>query len=351
MRKVRDDDGAVAIVVALLAVVLFGFGALVIDVGALYEERRQLQNGADLSALSIAQSCAAGSCGAFAADAETYADGNASDAVSRIPANGVCGTTSVGLPSCVNPPSGLVGSGYVRVDTRTETSSGSSLVPPFLSKVLDPTYDGTEVGAQATVIWGAPRAVNADLAITFSQCEYARLTQDSSGNTVYAEAPFNPSLERIIYFHDTTEAGSCPAGPSGADLPGGFGWLDATSGCTATITNGWAGDQTGAAASRDCKAALRSLLGKTVLIPVYDAVNGLSGTNGEYRIWSYVGFVLTGWNFPGTQQSSSTLTVRPNPCRSSQTCLSGYFVEVVAPAAGPVSNGPDQGVRVVQLIS
>ena len=32
----RGDDGAVAVMVALLSLVLFGFGALVIDVGALY---------------------------------------------------------------------------------------------------------------------------------------------------------------------------------------------------------------------------------------------------------------------------------------------------------------------------
>lgn len=349
MRRMSDDDGAVAVLVALLSVVLFGLGALVVDVGALYSERRQLQNGADAGALAVAQSCAAGDCGAFLADARGLADDNALDRVSRVEDGEVCGTAP--LPACAEPPGDLPGDGYVRVTDRTRQTGGGTLVPPFLAKVLVPDYDGTDVEASATVVWGAPGGIDAQLAITFSQCEYDRLTRDSDGDAVYATAPYDPALLRTVYFHDTTEASSCPAGPSGADLPGGFGWLDSDGACTATVTNGWAEDRTGSAASQDCRDALRAQLGKTVLIPVFDAVNGLNGTNGEYRIWSYVGFVLTGWNFPGTRQASSYSTATPNPCAPSQTCLSGFFTEVVAPAAGPVTDGPDQGVRVVQLIS
>ena len=38
--------------------VLVGMAALVVDVGAVVEEKRQLQNGADAAALAVAQSCA-----------------------------------------------------------------------------------------------------------------------------------------------------------------------------------------------------------------------------------------------------------------------------------------------------
>ena len=349
MRRLSGDDGAVAVVVALLAVVLFGFGALVIDVGALYYERRQLQVGADSAALAVAQSCANGDCGSFTADADAFADGNALDGAARIKPGNVCGSTSVGLPACTDPPAGLVGSGYVRVTTHTEEADGTFLVPPFLARILVPDYDGTEVSASAVVAWGPPGGVNADLALTFSQCEYERLTQDADGDTVYADEPFDDdaALERTVYFHDTTEASQCGAGPSGADLPGGFGWLDADENCTAVVTSGWVGDDTGAAASNDCKAALDALLGKTVMIPIFNELNGLTGTNGEYKIWSYVGFVLTGYRFPG----ASHPTGADAPCDSSQTCIRGYFVETVAPADAPIGSGPDQGVRVVQLIS
>ena len=358
MRRLKSDEtGAVAVIVAILAVVLFGFGALVIDVGALYHERRQLQNGADAGALAVAQACAGGDCGAFTADAEAFADDNALDQRSRIPAGGVCGSVSAGLSACTNPPEGFAGEGYVRVTTRTEESDGSSLVPPVLARVIDPDYDGTEVGAQATVIWGVPDAVEAELALTFSKCEYDKLTLgpdtdgDGDADPAFAKEPYAASMERVVYLHDTTEASSCPSGPSGADLPGGFGWLDADANCAATIADGWAGDDTGVSASKDCKVALQALLGQTVLIPVFDNVNGLTGTNGEYHIEGYYGFVLTGWNFPGTQQPSAYRTTTPNPCANKQTCISGFFVQVAAPSVGPVGTGPDYGVRVTQLVS
>ncbi len=352
MRRVKGDDGAVAVMVAILAVALFGFGALVIDVGALYAERRELQNGADAGAFAVAQACAGGDCGSFTTDADAFADDNSLDAASRIPAGGVCGTESVGLPPCVSPPTGLAGSGYVRVTARTEEPDGTTVVPPFLAGVLDPDNDGgQDIGASATVIWGPPTLKEADLALTFSTCEYNRLTKGADGKTVFATEPYDPALERVIYFHDTTEAGSCPGGPSGADLPGGFGWLSSDADCSATIEDEYADDKTGASATNDCKAALQANLGKTVVIPVFDEVNGLSGTNGEYHITTAVGFVLTGWRFPGTRQASATLPKTPNPCASSQTCLSGYFVKVTAPDSGPVGDGPDMGVRVTQLVS
>ncbi len=51
----RDEDGAVAIIVALILVVIFGFAALALDVGSAYNERRHLQTTADLAAISAAQ--------------------------------------------------------------------------------------------------------------------------------------------------------------------------------------------------------------------------------------------------------------------------------------------------------
>lgn len=349
MRRLSRDDGAVAVLVALLSLALFGFGALVIDVGMLYAERRDLQNGADAAAFAVAQACAGGACGAYDSDAEQFADANALDEASDV--TEVCGAGAA-LPACANPPA-VAGSGYVRVTVRTEEADGGNVVPPALARVMVPDYDGTEVGAQSTVAWGPPAGIEAELAITFSQCEYDKLTLgpdtngDDEADPVYATEPYDVSLQRTVYFHDTTEAAGCPAGPSGADLPGGFGWLEEEGDCQATIENGWVGDDTGASASQDCKAALDALLGETVLIPVFDDTNGLTGTNGEYHIWSYVGFVLTGYRFPGAAYPTGS----DAPCDSSQTCVQGYFVQTVVPATGPVGDGPDQGVTVTQLVS
>lgn len=351
MRRLSDDDGAIAVVVALLAVVLFGFGALVIDVGALYSERRQLQVGADAAALAIAQACAGGDCGSYNSDAEAFAGWNALDGEARVTTKAgetggprVCGTTSAGLPECVDPPADIVGSGYVRVTTSTEESDGGLLVPPFLARILVPDYDGTEVHAESVVAWGSAGVGDADLAITFSQCEYNELT-GAPDNTVYATKPYDPALEKTIYFHGDPEAGTCPAGPSGADLPGGFGWLaDPTSTCTVDILDsGWYDVSTGASASQACKAALDDLVtaGEPIAIPVFDAKDG-TGAGGSYELWNSVGFVLTGYRFPGINHDP--------PCSAPLTCISGYFVELVS-SGGPISDSADQGVRVVQLIS
>jgi Flp pilus assembly protein TadG len=56
----RGEEGAVAIIVALLLVVLMAAVALTVDVGGLYLRRRALVNGADAGALAAARTCARG---------------------------------------------------------------------------------------------------------------------------------------------------------------------------------------------------------------------------------------------------------------------------------------------------
>lgn len=56
MRRLRcgSDDGAIAILVAVFAIVLFGFGALIVDLGMARVTRRDAQNAADAAALAAA---------------------------------------------------------------------------------------------------------------------------------------------------------------------------------------------------------------------------------------------------------------------------------------------------------
>ncbi len=54
-RFIRNEDGAVLVLVALMMTVLMGFAAFAIDVGFMYNERRSLQNAADAAALAGAQ--------------------------------------------------------------------------------------------------------------------------------------------------------------------------------------------------------------------------------------------------------------------------------------------------------
>jgi Flp pilus assembly protein TadG len=54
------EQGAIAIIVAIMLVVLMAAVALAVDVGGLYLKRRELVNGADAAALSAARTCARG---------------------------------------------------------------------------------------------------------------------------------------------------------------------------------------------------------------------------------------------------------------------------------------------------
>src|SRR5947199_3479766 len=54
------EEGAVAIMVALLLVVFMAAVALTVDVGGLYLRRRALVNGSDAAALSAARTCSRG---------------------------------------------------------------------------------------------------------------------------------------------------------------------------------------------------------------------------------------------------------------------------------------------------
>ena len=52
--RLVDDRGAVALLTGLLAVVLFGMAAFVVDLGVARDNRRQAQNTADAAALAAA---------------------------------------------------------------------------------------------------------------------------------------------------------------------------------------------------------------------------------------------------------------------------------------------------------
>lgn len=70
-RFVREEEGAVAVVVAMCMVVLLGFAALVLDAGLLFVDRTQLQKAADAAALAGAYDIGTGN--SNSADAVTYA--------------------------------------------------------------------------------------------------------------------------------------------------------------------------------------------------------------------------------------------------------------------------------------
>lgn len=385
-RVTSGDEGAVAVVVAVLMVALLSMGALVVDVGQLYAERRQLQNGADAAALSVVIDCAApsGCAPTIAADAVAKAEQNADDGAATVASPSgpaVCGSggglapcspaSGLGPWDCRPVPAALTGASYVQVRTETRQAGGGALLPGSLAALLpgNAGYAGTTVRACARASWGGAGAMASAVPLTISNCEFQALV--GSPPTAFAPGPPYPPAaggtwpaagwEKTLYFHDTTEAAAndCPAGPSGGDDPlsGGFGWLTSTN-CTATTTTtGWYPSKPGSSPGNDCKAnELDDFVGTLVSIPIYDRTNGLNGASGEYGVLGYAAFVLTGYNLGGAYKVESVMSGSPGvyPCANtpttgSQRCISGFFTQALTPTTG-VIGGPALGAPpVIQM--
>lgn len=300
------------ILVAVLLTGMFAMAALVIDVGALLQERRELQNGADAGALAIAQACAEGECGDYVATATELARANAGDDAATV--------DSVTFP----------GSRTVTVVTSTETGDGKTILPYAFANLLV-GEKGQKVHAAATAGWGSPQKATT-FRLTISECEWNALTQ---GGTVYEQ-------QTEMRFHGEDPTHDCTAGTHDADsdgkLSGGFGWLDGT-GCTTDLSAAqWTGEKPGNSVPGGCK--LVDLYQTTQLVPIFDDTNNLNGNNGKYHIVGFGAFHITGYRFPGQSIGDAT-------CTGNETCMSGYFTTYYVTTGTP--GGPTFGAIVVGL--
>ncbi len=351
----HDDRGAVTVLVAVLLStgLLLGVGALVIDTGQLHAEQSDLQGGADAAALAIAQDCADGCGSQTYSTALHFAEANADDGRTAVT---VCGrdTASV-LGTCppMSTPDPCLGSRpttghFVEVRTSTLRSDGSRALPPAFGQVLlGESYSGRGVLACSRAAWGGPRLASG-FAFTISLCDWTAATD---GGSVFAPPlPAVPpaDADRILPIHGSTS--QCAGGPSGWDLPGGFGWLaDTTGTCRTTVdVAGIYQDTTGVSASHVCQNELQDArsLRKAVLVPVFDGAGG-TGHGGYYHLRGFASFVLTGYRLPGFA-AKSTLT-NAFPCGGDLKCVSGYFTRGLIPA-GAQLGGPDLGTAVVQMV-
>lgn len=352
-----DDRGAVGVLVGILlgGGVLLGMGALVVDTGQLYQERAELQNGADAGALAVAHGCATGSSTCSAGKANSLVNANAKDGASSVAL--VCGYDGSGkLPGCPTSSGAMVdcpaapssGTKYVDVHTSTLTAGGSTLLPPAFSRALagNSGYTGSTVHACGRAAWGPPSAATT-VAMTISYCEWQTAT---SGGTSYAPPPpATPpaSYDRVLKLH-TTGAPSCASGPAGSDGPGMFGWVDDTdSDCSAFISGGTYSADTGASAGKQCQTLLANAqTNHTVIyVPVYTSVTG-TGTGGTYTLKGFAAFVVTGYHLPSF--SASDWLKKANDCKGSDKCVNGYFTQGLIPSSG-VIGGPNLGASIVQL--
>ncbi|TDW30409.1 pilus assembly protein TadG-related protein [Cryobacterium psychrophilum] len=321
--RLHQERGASAVLVAILLVPLLGFAAIALDVGALYVERGQLQNGADAAALAIAQGCAAdGVCTSPGGRAATFANANAND----------------GAASVLTPTFPTSNSVTVTSSTRVAGTNADAISHPFARFI---GVDSTTVHAAATAEWGAPRASMIVLPLAISLCE------------------FRPALDGTLQLLRYDQNPNCTT-PDGHPIPGGFGWLDRVDNeCEAAIDLlvARAPSEPGNSYPGICDDTLTNLQGTTILVPIFDRAYNPSGTEvtqgqaASYHLYAFAAFTVTGWKLSGGH-TFPQVNIDPAAPKCNGNCrgIQGYFDRWVSvEAAAAVLGGPDLGASIVRL--
>lgn len=317
----RDEHGAVAVMVALLMVPLIGLAAISIDVAAMWAERAELQNGADAGALAVAQDCALGSCGAAARTAQDLASAN--DRTGAVGASVAAGADQVSV---------------------TTSSTSQHFFAPVLG------IDSNTLSAQATARWDAVTGGTAELPLALSWCDFQAATGggtptgSTSATITWPGDPEPTSLSATDVVPLVEPAATC-AGPRGGTVSAGYRWLSGARGCEAksSISRGFSSTGDSSAPGGCGAADLAELQGRTVVLPVFGSSDG-ADLAGGYDVYGYAAFTITGYDFGGQYAWGS-------PCAGDDRCVQGSFTRL-ADLSGhfdPGSGAPQLGAAVVSL--
>ena len=310
MNRMRSNErGQVFAITAISLVALLGMAAFVLDVGAWFRADRQIQSVADAAALAGAQHLPR-SPGEAMGTANDYAEKNDGPA-----------PTNLTITSTKGPNDTIV------VEMEDET-------PGYLSAVFG--VEAVDIGARAVARAALPSKVRWVAPIVVNE-KHPKLNCDSG-------TPGHPKIcegEATVLDFYHLKAG----GPSGPDGSGSFGFVDfggssGTSELADQIENGY--DEylgTGTYSARTGNPfssvgdELDARIGDELLFPIYRKLTG-TGTDAEYEIIGFVGFVITSMDFKGSKEK-----------------IYGYFTGTVWD--GIESEGPgtptDYGVRTIIL--
>lgn len=300
LKYIRNGKGSVVIIVAAAMVVMLGFAAMVIDVGAWYSGRVQLSNLADAAALAGAQ-----------------------DLPDTVAAEGTARAYAA-----INPP-GLAGD-VIAVDAQTDhiTVNATRVAPSYFARVLG--INNVTITAHARVNRGVAGSV---------------------GNLIplgYVADPTKPfPLIKGIEYSITIEAGGgtrgnyelldFPAtpvpivpGPIYAQAGGDFvNYL--TNGYGAPISTGsYVWSNTGMKVGQ-VRPPIEGRIGDVVLVPVIDQVTFDKATGkSKLLIYGFAAFEITGYS--GSKQ------------------VTGKFVNFTTSSAGPGGNPSNYGLSYIRLV-
>jgi Flp pilus assembly protein TadG len=307
---------------------ILGFAAISVDLGSMYWEQAQLQNGADAAALGVAQLCAdtGGACTGYDTQAKNLSSCNVNE--SRDLTQAVCaGPNGTPVRYAVTFPA----AGTVTVQTQNPTDS-TFVAHPFANAIgMGPNT----VSTSATAIWGAPNTGTATIPIAISYCDWQKSTLDPSAALQFLQLN-NPN--------SSPNSANC----ANASYPSGFGWL-ANSVCSTTITiNQWNDAVPGKSYPGACDSTFTtSLLGQTVLVPIYNNYQA-QGSNGQFYVFAFAAFQIDGWSFTGNNDQIPAGATCPQQGKSCSG-IWGRFLNWVFTTGTPTPGTPNLGATVVQL--
>lgn len=332
------DRGTILVWFSAFALVILGSGALVVDMGALWSERRQLQNGADAAALAVAIDCAKTACTQSQTTALNYARLNAADGEASVT---LCGR-GADLTPCVQVPPGISAAvGYVQALTSTWNpgSSGSSDQVRFvLAPLLDALQVGQTVRANATVIWGTLSAATV-LPLVISKCSFdpSWIAVDGSISIPNTQIEIRANSNQL-----------CSAG-----WTSGFDFLEDSTGTCATITVQIILGGTILAAGSEgmlpqCRPVIQALYnsGQTFVVPIVNARTP-PGSSSTYVADGFASFKLCGYALGGGYIANSCSTICTGLPSEFRIC--GTF-KTLTPTSGEPGNGADYGTRVLRMV-
>lgn len=327
----RGETGGSTVIVSMLLVALLGFVALVVDIGLIYAERAQLQNGADSAAISVAYSCAqdldSPDCQPFADSAAQLANANSLDSLSNMQVLEL------------NKSDGTVQVKTTAQEAGRDPGSVSMVFADFLGITT------AAVSAQASAKWGNPVRGLSPFPIVFSECA----VRDAD------------ELQLVQYYKNGTGPVLCQGGPAG-----GFGQLkqlDMKCAARVDITVSSAGGDPGNDAPSNCEDVTRSWASSIEtgvhpigLFPVYESVTG-TGSNATFDLSGFAAFEIYGWKLKqGGSQKIPEEQFRANyysglNCDKDCIGIIGKFVRHVSLDEDLVlgTGGEDRGAYLVRL--
>lgn len=334
MSKPQKDTerGAAGVTVAVMMLVLIGAGALAVDTGQIYAERAQLQNAADAGAVAVLQACHESGCTQAEADliAQDLADGNSNDGDSHV------------FDVDMTAPN------QVTVRTRTGDGTGEA---GFLRQMFSSALDtpAAAVGAHAT----------AALTYPGSGSGFPLAISDNCYNL--SESAATAEVQKIAY----KPGGTC-TGPSGTQIPGGWGWLDQSAPCEAATQTG--STEMGSDPGNNPPSGCQTILGEwkatilaggevEVAFPIFDNATN-QGQNGQFNIIGYATFNIWGWKFGnnGVYEFRNKATdpgmTSALACNAGQDrCIIGQFIRFDSIDSFTGTPGVNLGTSVIHLIN